>query len=303
MKKFLVGLLISIPAWAGFVVPATPYPVNDYAGVLSVTGKEGIAKKIVGLKQELGVQVGVLIVPTLDGSDIVTAAEQVMGKWKLGSKDKDDGILLMLSISDRKSRIEVGRGLEGVLTDAQSKEILYSMRSFLRSGDYDGAVDHGISYIYNTVQNGKADIMAKPKAAVTDDVAFPVVMVSFVIFVLFGIGCVIYNRRKKYNDEMAARVAAARRQDKTMGDAAYLDLLASVKQRSATRKVNTIPPKKSNRTSYVPIVVPIVEESSRRSSYSSSDDSSSSSSSSSSNDTSWGGGGGDFSGGGSSDSW
>lgn len=313
MKKFIVGLLISLPAWAGFVVPATPHPVNDYAGVLTISGKEAIAKKIVELKQELGVQVGVLIIPTLDGTDIVTAAEQVMGSWKLGSKEKDDGILLMLSISDRKSRIEVGRGLEGVLTDAQSKEILYSMRSFLRSGDYDGAVDHGLSYIYNTIQTGKADIMVKPKAASSDGFGTDVLFICFGIFAMFGIGMVIYNyRQRKYDEEMKARLAEARRREDALADKAYQNLLASVKTRSDAKKVKTsgitgiapaysAPKKKSSESHNTYIPVPIVVEESSSRSYSSSDDSSSSSSSYS--DSSYSGGGGDFSGGGSSDSW
>lgn len=311
MKKFIIGLLISLPAWAGgFVVPATPNPVNDYAGVLTVAGKEQAAKKIVELKQELGVQIGVLIIPTLNGSDITSAAEEVMSAWKLGSKDRDDGILLMLSIGDRKSRIEVGRGLEGVLTDAQSKDILYSMRAFLKAEDYDGALNHGLSYIYTIIQNGKADIMAKPVAA-SSDAGFGIGVGIVSIISLIGIGVLIAGyRRQKRLEEIAAKEAEKRRSVLANSDTNYLNLLSEIKQRSNKRTVGSgipTPPKKKtvseSRNTYVPI--PIVIDTGRShsdDSYSSSH-SSSSDSSSSFSDSSWSGGGGDFSGGGSSDSW
>lgn len=309
MKTFIIGLLISLPAWAGFVVPATPHPVNDYAGVLTVAGKEQAAKKIVELKTELGVQIGVLIVPTLDGTDITSAAEAVMSAWKLGSKERDDGILLMLSIGDRKSRIEVGRGLEGVLTDAQSKDILYSMRAFLKAEDYDGALNHGLSYIYTIVQNGKADIMAKPVAA-SSNTGFGIGVGILSVLSLIGIGVLVAGyRRQKRLDEIAAEEAKNERLSKANKDQSYLNLLAEIKQKrkssgiTGMAPVYTTPKKKTvpeSHNTYVPI--PIVIDTHSHSS----DDSSSgfsSSSDSSFSDSSWSGGGGDFSGGGSSDSW
>lgn len=306
MKKFIISLLICSPVFAEFVVPATPNPVNDYAGVLDAGAKEQAAHAIVELKKELGVQMGILIVPTLDGSSIEDASAKVMGAWKLGSKDRDDGILLMLSIGDRKSRLEIGRGLEGILTDAQSKEILYNMRPGLASKNYGPTINLAITNIYTQILNNKNDIMVKPKSAESDINGFSGFVIGFFGIMMLGVfGIPAYiNRRKRLLEAKLAKQKATFPVKLVSNN--NLQRLQQYQSRTYdsrgiqnTTKVTTSSPTKSSNT-YVPIPI-IVSESSHSSSYDSG--SSSSSSSSSDSSSSWSGGGGDFSGGGSSDSW
>ena len=268
MKFITLALtFLSTCAMAEFKVPALPNPVNDYANVLTPAGKEEIATKIIQLKKDTGVQLGVLLVDTLDGNDIETAAQAVAQKWKLGKKDENKGILLMVAIKDRQSRIEVGYGMEHVMTDATSRSILFSMRPDLKSKRFDSAIFLGVNSIYSTVKNFNEPVATptKPKTEEANALIWFLIIAGFVIatIVFFPI--------------MAHTFGLSRRK-------------SSKTSRSQSRS-------KSDNT-YVP--VPFF--SSSPSSYSSSDSSSSSSDSSSSS-SDWGGSGGDSGGGGSSDSW
>ena len=69
-------------------------------------------------------QVAVLIVPSLKGETVEGYSLQVVEKWKLGTEKKDNGVLFMIALKERKLRIEVGQGLEGVLTDAKASRII-----------------------------------------------------------------------------------------------------------------------------------------------------------------------------------
>lgn len=304
MKKFIIALLlfVSFPAWAEFVVPETPYPVNDYAGVLSQADKEKIAKKIVDLKTATGAQMGVLIVDTLDGTAIEDASIKVVEKWKLGSTSNDAGILLMLAIKDHKSRLEIGRGLEGILTDYDSKNILYNMRPALKNGDYVGAVYGGVSAVMTTVVKNKTEIMTKPKAAQTTP--------SVLMFLLgtLGVGSLLYFMFRP-----------AKKQENTLDFQDHFKTMSRLHQQlvlqnmtkpipntgalgkpkktiSTTKKTNNT----DDTTNNIILGVALAETfSNNDSSY----DSGSSTSSDSFSSTDWSGGGGGFSGGGSSDGW
>src|SRR6185295_3742767 len=108
MKSLFIALtLLATQSFADFTVPVLNRPVNDFAGVLTAGGKEQIAKTVVELKKATGAQVGVLIVDTLDGTSIEEASLKVVESWKLGSKAKADGVLLLVAVKDRKIRIEV----------------------------------------------------------------------------------------------------------------------------------------------------------------------------------------------------
>lgn len=86
-------------------------------------------------------QIAILIVQSLEGEVIEEYSLKVAEKWKLGTKSKDNGVLLLIAIDDHKMRIEVGHGLEGVLTDAQSNRIIRNeMAPNFRRGNYDEGV-------------------------------------------------------------------------------------------------------------------------------------------------------------------
>lgn len=309
MKKIIIGLLFCIPAWAEFVVPLTPHPVNDYAGVINRNDEEAISKVIVDLKTATSVQIGVLVVPSLNGSTIEEASMKVAEAWKLGSKNNDGGILIMIAMAEHKSRIEIGRGLEGFLTDYQSKNILVDMRPYLRRGDVGGGLLNTVNEISAISIKNQNEIMTKP-VGVYNGMSIFLLYTLMISFLLMGIAWFVYFRRKakKKSDEYwSVNRKVPVRRNEVESQLTLQKLLnatrstgGGIPRAPAKRKSNTSASSSRSSSTILPVIV--VDDSS---SYSSSSSSSSSddSSSSSYSDSSWSGGGGDFSGGGSSDSW
>jgi uncharacterized protein len=123
---------------AAFTVPdKTTARVNDYTGTLDAASKSSIESRLAAFEQESSTQVLVAVIPSLDGDAIEDVAIRTFERWGLGQKGSNNGVLLLIAMSDRKARIEVGYGLEDRLTDALSRRILEE-RLFpaFRSGRY-----------------------------------------------------------------------------------------------------------------------------------------------------------------------
>lgn len=144
----LLTLLLAIP------IPAKPtHYVTDNAGALPADRAERLDQKLKVFEQQTSDQVLVYVdkhVP--EGTTIEEMGAQAIHEWGIGQAKKDNGIILFVFTDDRKMRIEVGYGLEGSLTDAKSKLITSTiMKPRLQSGDYPGAVEHGVEAILNTI--------------------------------------------------------------------------------------------------------------------------------------------------------
>ena len=126
-------------------VPPLRGRVNDYAGVMKPEQIQSIESQLAQLERDTGHQVAVLTVPTLDGEDIEGFSIRVAENWKIGKKGFDDGVILVVAVKDRKLRLEVGYGVEGILPDAIAKRITadYIVPHF-RSQDYSGGIIAGI---------------------------------------------------------------------------------------------------------------------------------------------------------------
>jgi uncharacterized protein len=125
----LLAVLIAVaaPARAAVGVPALTGPVVDRAGTLDARWQkrlEDLSRAARAQNGGTGPQLQYLLVPTLDGEPIEDYSMRVAEAWKLGTKGKDDGVLVVIAVKDRKVRIEVGGGLEGGLTDAQAGRII-----------------------------------------------------------------------------------------------------------------------------------------------------------------------------------
>jgi uncharacterized protein len=114
--------------------------VSDFAGVLDGGSRERLEQYCGGLERSTGVQLAIVTLPSLEGEPIEDVANELFRKWGIGHKGKDDGLLLMLSIQDRRSRLEVGRGLEPEIVDGLAGHILEGMRPYLRAGRYGDAL-------------------------------------------------------------------------------------------------------------------------------------------------------------------
>ncbi len=126
--------------------PAPPRFVHDGAGLLSSQERRALEDRVLELDRERGLQIGVAIMPSLEGEPIEEATLAIAEAWKPGQAERDDGVLLAVFVEDRKVRIEVGYGLEGAIPDAIAARIVRNVISpAFRAGQFyrglRGAVD------------------------------------------------------------------------------------------------------------------------------------------------------------------
>ena len=126
--------------------------VVDQTGTLSGSDIASLEQKLKDFEERKGSQVAVLIVPTTSPESIEQYSLRVVESWKLGRKKIDDGVLLIIAKDDRKLRIEVGYGLEGVLTDFTSKRIIDEIITpRFKNGDFAGGISDGIDKILSVI--------------------------------------------------------------------------------------------------------------------------------------------------------
>src|SRR5688572_18985911 len=104
----------ALPAMADVAVPPLTTRVTDLTATLSAQQAAALEAKLAAFEQRKGSQLAVLLVPSTQPETVEQYAIRVAEQWKLGRKGVDDGVLLLIAKNDRKLRIEVGRGLEGV---------------------------------------------------------------------------------------------------------------------------------------------------------------------------------------------
>lgn len=156
MRRFLLLLfcLVTLPFSAGaFDVPPVQGYVNDFAGLLSPAAESQIEQFLRNFDASDSTQVVVVTVPNLQGEPIDMVALQIAETWKIGQKGKDNGALLLIGKEDRKMRIEVGRGLEGKLTDLLAGRIVDNeIAPRFKKGDFEGGIAAGVSAIVQSVR-------------------------------------------------------------------------------------------------------------------------------------------------------
>jgi uncharacterized protein len=145
----LAALTCSVPALAADNFPAmNGSPVIDQADILGPIQKATIDGELRRIYKETHHQVAVLTLKDMGGQDPADYGVKALRHYKLGSKERNDGVLLIVSMSNpRRLQIAVGYGLEGELTDAKSVEITESMKSYMRNGYPGTAILTGISGI------------------------------------------------------------------------------------------------------------------------------------------------------------
>jgi uncharacterized protein len=152
LVALLLVLALAGPASA-LTVPERPANyVVDMAGVVRADIAGPLNLYLKELDEKTGAQVVVLTVPSLEGEALEAFSLSVAEKWKLGSKDKDNGLLFFVAIGDRKYRFEVGYGLEGILPDSAvgsiGRELVVPR---FRAGDYSGGIEAAVGAIVETI--------------------------------------------------------------------------------------------------------------------------------------------------------
>ena len=144
----LAALLLGIwlPASAQQAVPALTSLVTDQAGMLDAAQRGKLEAVLNDYQTKTGSQIAVLLVKTTEPEQIEQYSIRVAEAWKLGRKGVDDGVLILVAKDNpaalRRLRIETGRGVQGVLTDAKSKQILQDVIApyFQKEQYYEGLV-------------------------------------------------------------------------------------------------------------------------------------------------------------------
>lgn len=144
-----------IPAAAPGLQPIPPLSarVTDLTGTLTAQQQSALEQKLAAFESAKGSQLAVLIVPTTEPEAIEPYSIRVVEQWKLGRSKVDDGALLIIAKNDHRVRIEVGRGLEGVLTDAMSNRIIdETIRPDFRQGYFYAGIDAGLGQMMKLIQ-------------------------------------------------------------------------------------------------------------------------------------------------------
>jgi uncharacterized protein len=149
---------IALPAVAAPSFPPLTGRVVDDAGILSDDTKVRLTSMLEQQEKQTGVQVVVATLKSLQGYDIDDYGYQLGRKWGIGQKGKDNGVVILVAPNDRKVRIDVGYGNEGVLTDAQSKLIETEiMLPAFKRGDYNGGVLAGTDAVLKAIGGATID--------------------------------------------------------------------------------------------------------------------------------------------------
>ncbi len=135
-------------AYADVPVPPLTARVIDETGTLTGEQRSSLEQTLKDFEARKGTQISVLIVPTTQPETIEQYSMRVVEKWKLGRAKVDDGAMLIVAKEDRALRIEVGYGLEGILTDATSNRIIHDMIvPRFKQGDFYGGIAAGVAGI------------------------------------------------------------------------------------------------------------------------------------------------------------
>ena len=198
----LVGLLLGLVAALLFAFPAAAqskidFPpltgrVVDQANLLDVATEQALTEKLAALEASSTDQLVVVTLNSLQDQEIEDYGYQLGRAWGIGQKQNDNGALLIIAPNERKVRVEVGYGLEPILTDAFSSQIIRDdiLPSF-RDGDYQAGVVKGVDALIAQLSLDPAEAQARAQAAATQqadtkgDSILPIIIVAAIFFFMF----------------------------------------------------------------------------------------------------------------------
>jgi uncharacterized protein len=162
--------------------------VNDFAHLLTAAELESLEVRCRQLRERTGAQLAIVTLSSLEGGELEDFTNKLFARWHIGEKDRDNGILLLVAMRERQSRIEVGYGLEPIIPDVLAGRILdHQLRPEFRQQDYAAGLNAAVDRISELVEKGEpAD-----RAALARDDGTPlgtkIVLVLFLaLFVAVG---------------------------------------------------------------------------------------------------------------------
>ncbi len=208
MKRWLVQLSLlsclilgfAYPAAAAMPVPPAPKEgwVLDQTNTLSPDEQHTINTVIHDYRNQKGIQLAVLIVPTIQDDYLENFSINVARTWGIGQKDKNNGALLLVAMRDRTMRIEVGTGLEGDLTDSRAGRIIRErITPEFRAGKYAAGIQSGIEGMKLAINAADDPQTAEPPVKSSSGFGLLVFGAYMFIFVLSWFGSML-GRSKRW---------------------------------------------------------------------------------------------------------
>lgn len=197
----ILALLAFTPAAQGQTFPQLTGRVVDGANLLSPPQEQALTDKLAALEKQSGRQLVVTTLPDLQGYDISDYGYRLLRHWGIGDKERNDGALLIVAPKERKVRIEVGYGLEGILTDALSSQIIRNaVTPRFKAGDMAGGIDAGTDALATLLNLPPDEARARALAAEREqresrDDGSSIMLVFWVMIAVFVIVPMIFGRR------------------------------------------------------------------------------------------------------------
>lgn len=190
-------LLLSDGFGQGNGIPAKPNPprlVNDFANFLSPGEQNQLEQKLVAINDSSSVQIVILVLKTLNGNDINAMGAEIIQSWGIGQKGKDNGILLIIKpkVDNEKGGIAIstGYGVEAVVTDAISKQIIEKVIvPAFKNGKYYEGLDEAVNTLYALSKGEFPANLAQKNKKKDSKSSFPIgaiVIIILIIIAIFG---------------------------------------------------------------------------------------------------------------------
>lgn len=209
VRSGLAGIalvLVAIGAHAGdLAVPPLRARVTDLAALLPADVEARLEHRLADFEDETTHQIAILTIPTLDGEPIESFALRTVEAWRLGRAEADNGILLLVVAQDRRARIEVGYGLEGVVPDLVAKRVLEEVLfPRLRTGDLAGGIDAAAEALIQAAHGEEVSALRRPRVPLSERGEDPLAKVFFLS--LLGLFAALPFRSSRKARPLAAAV-------------------------------------------------------------------------------------------------
>ncbi|MDR6786442.1 uncharacterized protein ABIE26_005161 [Pedobacter africanus] len=193
MKKLIIALFLIIVTSAGFAqeFPAKPNTlVNDYTGTLTSSEIQQLEQKLVAFDDSTSIQVAVVILKSVGEYDINEYAMALGRNWGVGTKGKDNGVVVLVALGDRKIAIQTGYGVEGVLPDMYTRRIIDNdIKPYFKTGNYFKGLDAGTDAIISVTKGEyKNDKPKAGKRGSGTSGVFVIIIIIVVVIVLLKRG-------------------------------------------------------------------------------------------------------------------
>lgn len=192
LAALVASVLALVSVARALEVPALKARVTDLAQVLDAEAERALEQRLAAYEKQTGHQFALLTIRSLEGDALEPFSLRVVEAWKLGQKQKDDGLLMLVVVDDRRMRIEVGYGLEGDIPDTLAGRIIRNiMAPEFRNGDYAAGINKAFDALMAAASGEAVDIPGAESSDEDDSPInglWPLVWIGLFLFLTLGRG-------------------------------------------------------------------------------------------------------------------